>query len=331
MIRVSIILPNRNHATELKTSLAAIAAQTRVPDEVIVIEDASTDDSMAVIESFRPRIENLKILRNETQLGVPRAVQRGIEAATSDYIFLASADDKLEPNACATLTDTAAAFPDARLIVSQFTEWRPDLQSVTVHAGDSDRAMWYVEGDTPIYITPERFRCLLQQRFVMLAANTALIRRDALMEVGGFDPKLEWHSDWFALYAIAFRYGFCAVPRSLARFRVAPGSYSERGMRNARAQRHIALEIQRKLRSPAFQDVDSKVMAAPIVMSTFLRALLLALCVRPLWYGRLARLLGWWFGQVLQGRRPAALRRLLSRNDAPSQPVNDRSKLEDSA
>ncbi len=328
MARVSIILPNRNHATELRTALEAIAAQTRAPDEVILIEDASTDGSLAVIESYRARLGTLKLMRNEKQQGVARAIQRGIEAATGEYILLASADEKLAPDACGTLAETADSFPDAKLIVSQFTEWRPDDQSVSIHGRESDLGMWYIEGEAARFITPEQFRRLLRRRFVWLAANTALIRRDALIGVGGFDPKLEWHADWFALYAIAFRHGFCAVPRSLAWFRVSSDSYSTRGMRDARAQRKVALEIQRKLRTPAFRDVDAAVMEAPTVMSTFMRATLLALAARPRWYGRLGRLACWWLGQFLLGRRPAAWARLLRRIGGRPERAEDHTRLD---
>ena len=327
MVRVSIILPNRNHASELRTALEAIAEQTRPADQVIVIEDASTDGSLAVIESYRDRLGTLDLLINDQRQGAVHAIQRGIEAATGDYILLASADEKLAPDACETLAETAVAFPDAKLIVSQFTEWRPDDRRVTVHGRDSDLGMWYVAGDAARFFPPAEFRRLARRRFVCLAANTALIRRDALLEVGGFDPRLEWHSDWFALYAIAFRHGFCAVPRSLAWFRVSTESYSARGMRDAKAQRRVALEIQRKLATPAFRDVDAAVMAAPVVMSTFMRATLLGLAARPRWYGRLGRLGCWWCGQFLLGRRPAAWARLSRRIDRGSAPAENRSRL----
>ena len=331
MARVSIILPNRNHATELRTALEAIAGQTRAPDEVILIEDASTDESLAVIDSYRARLGPLKLLRNDKRQGVARAVQRGIEAATGDYILLASADEKLAPDACRTLAEVADSFPDAKLIVSQFAEWWPAERRVRVHGRESDLGMWYVEGEAARFITPEQFRRFLRRRFVWLAANTALIRRDVLLEVGGFDPRLEWHSDWFALYAIAFRHGFCAVPRSLAWFRVASDSYSMRGMRDARAQRKVALEIQRKLRTPAFRDIDAAVMAAPAAMSTFMRATLLALAARPRWYGRLGRLACWWLGQFLLGRRPAAWSRLLRRIGGRSERSEDHARLDGQA
>jgi len=97
--------------------------------------------------------------------------------------------------------------------------------------------MWYAPEGSTVFFSPAELVALLKKRFVWLGINTALFRRDALLEAGGLDPALRWHSDWFATYSIALRHGFCAVPQSLARFRLSPHSYSAIGMRDRRAQR----------------------------------------------------------------------------------------------
>src|SRR3974390_2854794 len=94
---VSFLIPNYNHARFIGTALSALAAQTRPPDEVLVIDDGSTDDSIAVLESFQPDLPQLPLLRNPQNLGVCATLNRGLREATGSHIVSSAADDWVEP------------------------------------------------------------------------------------------------------------------------------------------------------------------------------------------------------------------------------------------
>jgi glycosyltransferase involved in cell wall biosynthesis len=313
MTRLSVVLPNRNHARELQVSLGAIVAQTRPADDIVIIDDASTDDSVAVIERFAAERPAIRLVRNSQQRGVAESVRRGLELAKGDYVMMASADECLVEDAFERLVEAMDAHPQAKLAVSIYTHWFPDEDRLLVHDAESEHGMWYVRGPETEFVSPENFSALLKERFVWLSINSAMFRREALLEVGGFDPALRWHSDWFAIYAVAFRYGFCAVPHSLAWFRVDGKSYSGAGMRDRRAQEGVALAIQKKICEPEFRDIDRAVGRAPVVMSTFMRETLTAMAKRPHLYPRLAPLLLWWAGEVCRGRRPSSWARFVRR------------------
>ena len=317
MSTISIILPNHNHARELETSLDAAVNQTVAADEILLIDDASTDASLEVVQRFAEAHGNVRVLRNSSRLGVAATVSRGIQEATGQYILLASADERIRPHMVERLSQAAERFPEAKLIVSSFTEWWPEHDEIRVHDRHSDRGIWYLPSEEPAFVTPEALHGLLREWFVWLSANSGLIARAALLEVQGFDPALEWHSDWFAMYAIAFRYGFCAVPESLALFRVSSESYSARGMRSPEATRRVAMAIQRKLRDPAYADFRAAVARSPAVLSTFMRPTMQALAVRPADYGMLLAILRWWLVQVGKGRRPGFWARWLHGGELP--------------
>ncbi len=82
---LTVIVPNFNHSRFLGQALGALAGQTRPPDEVIVIDDASTDDSITVIEAWLPKLPNARLLRNRTNLGVVRNMNIGLELARLRY------------------------------------------------------------------------------------------------------------------------------------------------------------------------------------------------------------------------------------------------------
>ena len=79
---LSVVLPNYNHARYIGHALQALHGQERAADEIIVIDDGSTDTACALSMSSPPRAPAIKLLRNPTNTGVIAALQRGLEAAT---------------------------------------------------------------------------------------------------------------------------------------------------------------------------------------------------------------------------------------------------------
>jgi glycosyltransferase involved in cell wall biosynthesis len=322
---ISIVMRNYNHASELRRSLPAIVNQSRPADEVIIVNDGSTDDSLAVIGEFASLTTTLRLVRNEVRQGVVAAVNRGLREAICDYVILAAADEQIVPDMCEQMETALIAFPHSQLVVAKFTEWFPET-GITRHGQDDECDFWFVRGLQPIWVSPALLRDLLWRRHVRLSVNSAMFKRTALFEVGLFDPALEWHSDWFAIYATAFRHGFTAVPRVLSWYRVARESYSSNAGSNSKGQRRVVRNLHEKLDTAAFADVRRALMRAPSSMSPMMRATLLVLIARPSRYGRLAYIAAWWLREVVRGHRPriwatavkSLRRRLFARAAAPS-------------
>src|SRR5258708_5173204 len=94
---LSVVLPNYNHAQYLSNAIDAISGQSRSPDEIIVIDDASTDDSRDILAQYQTRHPNLIVLFNEQNFGALSALQRGLRVARGRYIYFAAADDQILP------------------------------------------------------------------------------------------------------------------------------------------------------------------------------------------------------------------------------------------
>src|ERR1700688_3595306 len=96
-VTLSVVLPNYNHAKFVGRALAALLGQERTADEIIVIDDGSTDDSMAVIERIAAAAPAIRLLRNPNNIGVIPTLQRGLEAARGKYVYFAASDDWVFP------------------------------------------------------------------------------------------------------------------------------------------------------------------------------------------------------------------------------------------
>ena len=90
---VAVIIPNFNYAHYLPDALSSVLDQAMPFDEIVVIDDGSTDHSLSLLSTYGERIKVLSI-PNGGQLGACRA---GIAATTSDYIFSLDADDFAAP------------------------------------------------------------------------------------------------------------------------------------------------------------------------------------------------------------------------------------------
>lgn len=321
------IIPNRNHADELRISLEAVATQTRPFEEIIIVDDASTDHSLEVIGEFCRRFPRIRLLRNERLMGVALTVSRALAEVRTPYVIMASADERLSVDMHETLRGAIDRHPDAKVAVGRYAQWFPHLDNKVIeHGPDSDLGMWFLSRQEARFITPLAFRTLLKERFVWLPTTAALFRREVLIEVGGYDPSLRWHSDWFAIYAIALRHGFCAIDRTVGLFRVSEHSYSQVGMQNRKMQREVVLAIQKKLHSPGFEYFNDALRAVPSAMSPFIRETVLALLPRPRYYPMLAAIAAWWLGEFLTGRRPGFVKRWIGRH-RPKPPGRSRDEL----
>src|ERR1700687_483080 len=97
-VTLSVVLPNYNHARFVGRALAALLGQQRTADEIIVIDDGSTDDSVRVIDGIAASAPAIRVLHNASNIGVIATLQRGLEAARGKYVYFAAADDWIFPD-----------------------------------------------------------------------------------------------------------------------------------------------------------------------------------------------------------------------------------------
>ncbi len=101
-VQLTVIVPNYNHANYLEQRLASIREQTCPPDEIILLDDASTDGSTALLDAFAKRDPvpgRTRIIHNSKNSGSPFAQwARGLREATGDLVWIAESDDWCAPD-----------------------------------------------------------------------------------------------------------------------------------------------------------------------------------------------------------------------------------------
>lgn len=99
---ISIIMPNYNNEAFLEKSIGSLLKQTLANIEVVVVDDASTDNSLQVLERLAQNDRRIRIIRHETNKGTHMARATGVEAAAGEYVMFLDPDDYYVRNACET-------------------------------------------------------------------------------------------------------------------------------------------------------------------------------------------------------------------------------------
>jgi len=218
-MRLSVVLPNFNHARFLPEALESLLTQSLPPDEILVVDDASTDGSVDLISGWSLRDPRVRLLRNDTNQGPAVGMNRGLALANGDWVLFSAADDRVLPDLFARSLRLLASHPEAGLCTSLSRVIDDQGRDLGVYA-------------SPRVLAQEGFlsslRCLraLQVCGPWFMGNTAIYRREALQAAGGFHPELRSLCDGFACQLLALRHGACFIPEPLACWRKTVDGYA---------------------------------------------------------------------------------------------------------
>lgn len=176
-MRISVVIPCHNVGPWVRDALRSVAEQTSPPHEILVIDDGSTDDTRAQIESSGVPVRMLAVAARNAAV----ARNRGIDAATGDWIAFLDADDAWYPHHL----QSAVALLDGSGDVAYraiFDRWLLDGSILPCDRPQKELIPAPASG-----LTHERYIELESQGFPF-AHSTVLYRRDRLRKVGGFDP-----------------------------------------------------------------------------------------------------------------------------------------------
>jgi GT2 family glycosyltransferase len=229
---ISAILPNYNHARFLREAVWGLARQVPAPLEIIVIDDASTDDSPVVLAALAAEIPNLRVLREDVNRGTISALNRGLAEAQCQYVYFGAADDVVFPGLFAAMVAALqqhpeAAFAACECIITDFSGkmwgFRPP-----VRPSHSQR-----------FFPPSQVLRLLRRSDNWALTGAALFRRDLVEAAGGFDVTAGSFADGLLTRRLALGSGFVFVPTMGFNWRISPAGLSRSASSGIEASRKM--------------------------------------------------------------------------------------------
>ena len=116
--KVSVAMCTYNGQRFLDQQLQSFLDQTVQPDELVVCDDVSSDDSMAMVEAFAARAPfTVKLFRNAQNLGYSRNCERAIAQCTGDLVLLCDQDDVWDRRKIEILREVFVAEPEVGLVL----------------------------------------------------------------------------------------------------------------------------------------------------------------------------------------------------------------------
>lgn len=104
---LSVIIPMYNHEQYVEEAIRSIIKKLSYDVEIIVINDASTDNSLNIVKKLQTEITNIKILNNEKNYGCAYSINKGLEVAKGKYIGINSSDDFVDEGYYQKMLDIA--------------------------------------------------------------------------------------------------------------------------------------------------------------------------------------------------------------------------------
>jgi len=193
-----VVIPTFNRASLLKRSIKSVIDQTYTDLEVIVVDDASTDETEEVVRGLEDH--RIRYLRHEKNRGGSAARNTGISAANGKYIAFQDSDDEWFPDKLKKqVLILEESSPDIGVVYSRF--WRIDGENRTLIPPRQKKK----EGDI--------HRELLKRNFI--STQAAVVKRECFSRVGLFDESLPRLQDWDLFIRLSRHYKFSFVDEPL--------------------------------------------------------------------------------------------------------------------
>lgn len=236
---LSVLIPNRNDSRYLPRCIGSVLEQSVPPDELIIVDDESTDDSVPVIERAIAGCPYARLYRNPKNLGATGNTNLALGYASAKYVYFLGANDFVLPGMFAAAKNCLERHPQAGIWSAMIWLVDEDDRFLRVHRSP-------VIGLGDAFVAPEKVPDLMRRHGNWLTGQTTVYLRDALIEAGGFRPELRALTDLFSAHVVATRHGACFTPRPLAIMRLHKGSFLSGTLQDERAFEAILERIRRE-------------------------------------------------------------------------------------
>ena len=220
-MKISIAMCTYNGARYLREQLDSIAAQTRLPDELIVCDDGSTDNTREIVKAFAiGQAFPVKLFINEGNLGSIKNFEKAIGLCGGDFIALSDQDDVWHLEKLKLIEEAFLRMPGAGLVFTDLEMVDENLQSLGYRAWQCQTVQFKQEEQT-LLLKGRALDVLLTRNVVVGCAMAFRARfKDLVLPIPGIGEWLH-HDYWIALMVSSVA-NLAFIDRPLMKYRQHP-------------------------------------------------------------------------------------------------------------
>jgi glycosyltransferase involved in cell wall biosynthesis len=254
-VTLSVVMPNYNHAEFLPVSVAAILSQLRLPDEIVIVDDGSTDQSRSLLECLASTERRIRLIFNPKNCGAIYSINKGLQVSRGKYVCLMAADDVAYPEFFLRAMDAFKRFPNVALFCAE-----ADVQLMDEAQRSKETRPVIRPSNKLRAFNPSEAKQLLRHNDNFIVPLATVFRRDLLLSEGSFDSELGSMADGFLSRRLALKYGFCFAPVTVAKWQVRGNSLSRTSSTNSKAVLSLLAKAQSRISAdPAFPQGYSEI------------------------------------------------------------------------
>ena len=228
---ISVVIPTYNRARFILEALESVLVQTYPVDEIIVVDDGSTDNTAELVASLRSRVTYIV----QSNAGPGAARNRGVRSARGEWIAFLDSDDRWDPEHIAQIIENLSKCPNAAMAYCGKRWVYEDGQVMT---------------DVPLQVSfPSGwiFRDLFEANYIS-SASVVMVKRQAFLDAGGFDERFrsiaEDYDLWMRISAVA---QIVAVPAYTVLYRRHDSNLTHQAVKQVRADLEVLKNAMRMI------------------------------------------------------------------------------------
>ena len=218
----SACLPNYNHSDVIETAINAMLSQSRPPDELLICDDASNDNSWEKLKELQKKHPCIRLIKNSKNLGVVKTLSRLLNEAKGHYVYFGGADDQVMPLFFENVLHLLEKYPGANLGMASFYSTNTENEIIYHNKVTRWKKPGYYSSDNCLH---NYFMAEVPNHSL---SSATIYKKQALINAGGFRTKLGHWTDSFVIRVLCLQSGCVYTPHPGAKFLSKDDSFSGR-------------------------------------------------------------------------------------------------------
>jgi len=262
-MRITIVLTSYNYGHYIPEAIESVLVQSFSDFELIIVDDASTDDSCDIIHDYAKQDKRIQVIEHKKNVGINETVYDGFNAAKGLYFHALSADDRFLPCFLEKSLKLLEQNPQIGLCCSDYGYFYENESTKVLTNNLIDSA------NHPLVFSPLNIVSVFRRSNFWIPGHTTIVKRKLMTDYGFYNSRLFSLVDWFLLHKIALFEGAGYIPETLATMRLHANSYSSSCHTNKTIKKDMYFNLLKILESPENIELRKKYKKAALLGFAF--------------------------------------------------------------